>query len=129
MRAYQPWASKRRGWPPSSQYSTATCRERFTSALNPARLRQPSKKLDLFLGLLDDAGVDENLKRNCLALAFPQTVGRNVFGVFGAVFDHRELERQTHLWRSQAHAGGIAHGFVHPNNELLCFRQGDLFLQ
>ena len=73
--------------------------------------------------------VDEHLKRNGLALALRQTIGRDVLGIFGAVFDHRQLERQPHLRRRQADARSVAHGFVHPDDELLRFRKRDLFLQ
>src|SRR5579859_6510727 len=37
-------------------------------------------------------GIDDHMKRNRLSLPFFQQFARDVLGVFGAIFDHRQLE-------------------------------------
>ncbi len=72
-------------------------------------------------------GIDQDVKRNRLALAFHEKFGANVLNVFGLVFDDGELEAETDLRRGEADPWGLVHRLTHIFDEPPDFAGEDFF--
>src|SRR5579864_8460176 len=78
----------------------------FDQRAEAGQTQAPLIKLRGIFRMFDDARVDEHEEWHRLALALGQTLRGDVLQVFRAILDHRQLERQSDLWRREADAGG-----------------------
>jgi GNAT superfamily N-acetyltransferase len=83
------------------------------------------KEFNLVVVEQGDFRIDDHMKCNHGALAIGKLVFRPVSGVFGAVFNDRQLEIATDLRRGQSHARGVVHGLAHAGDQLADFTAAD----
>lgn len=77
------------------------------------------EKCRLGTGMKDDFRVDDDVKRDRLALAVFENFGRSVACILRLIFDDSELKGEPDLRGGQSDAGRIVHGFAHVFDEVL----------
>lgn len=72
-------------------------------------------------GHLHDSGIDEDVKRDGAAFFLQKILRRQSFQKILAIFDDRELQRESDLRSGETDTGRVDHGLLHVSNEPLRF--------